>query len=212
MHRVQRCILFLHFTPTICTGNKFGVWYWLTLLIDLWIVSSRNWLNRLYVHWFHWSMWSRLSFWLIWSLHVKKGQNCLIQMSKLPLTTVVCRTVTLYMKKKLSNCRGTIESCELLFLFCDCICCDSQTSRCQGPNLQNIGAAVRLKFLIAINLAIKKLIFVNLTINRKVKTRQYVLIIIQSTVHFTQKSQPNTRKQSQMLALRLLSLQAQPVI
>ena len=39
-------------------------------------------------------------------------------------------------------------------------------------------------------------------------------IIIQSTVQFTQKSQPNTRMQSQMLALRLglLSLQAQPVI
>jgi len=71
---------------------------------------------------------------------------------------------------------------------------------------------VRLKFLIAINLAIKKLILVNLTINRIVKTRLYVSIIIQSTVHFTQKSQPNIRMQSQMLALRLLSLQAQPVI
>jgi len=71
---------------------------------------------------------------------------------------------------------------------------------------------VRLKFLIAINLAIKKLILVNLTINRKVKSRQYVSITIQRTVHFTQKSQPNTRMQSQMLALRLLSLQAQPVI
>jgi len=58
--------------------------------------------------------------------------------------------------------------------------------------------AVRLKFLIAINLAIEKLILVNLTINRKVKTRQYVSIIIQSTVRFTQKSQPrpNTRVQS----------------
>jgi len=73
-------------------------------------------------------------------------------------------------------------------------------------------AAVRLKFLIAINLASKKLILVNLTINRKVKTRQYVSIIIQSTVHITQKSQPNTRMQSQMLAFRLLSLQAQRVI
>jgi len=59
-------------------------------------------------------------------------------------------------------------------------------------------AAVRLKFLIAINLAIEKLISVNLTINRKVKTRQYLSIIIQSTVHFTQKShpRPNTRVQS----------------
>jgi len=66
-------------------------------------------------------------------------------------------------------------------------------------------AAVRLKFLIAINLLIKNLILVNLTINRKVKTRQ-------STVYFTEKSLPNTRMQSQMLALRLLSLQAQPVI
>ena len=73
-------------------------------------------------------------------------------------------------------------------------------------------AAVRLKFLIAINLLIKNLILVNLTINRKVKTRQYVSIIIQSTVYFTEKSLPNTRLQSQMLALRLLSLQAQPVI
>jgi len=71
---------------------------------------------------------------------------------------------------------------------------------------------VRLKFLIAIILAIKKIILVNLTINRKVKTRQYVSIIIQSIVHFTQKSQPNTRMQSQMLALRLLSLEAQLVI
>ena len=71
---------------------------------------------------------------------------------------------------------------------------------------------MRLKFLIAINLAIKTLVLVNLTINRIVKTRQYVSIIIQSTVHFTEKSQPNTRMQSQMLALRLLSLQAQPVI
>ena len=71
---------------------------------------------------------------------------------------------------------------------------------------------MRLKFLIAINLAIKKLILVNLTINRIVKTRLYVSIIIQSTVHFTQKSQPNIRMQSQMLALWLLSLQAQPVI
>jgi len=71
---------------------------------------------------------------------------------------------------------------------------------------------VRLKFLIAINLAIKKLILVNLTINHKVNTTQYVSIIIQSTVHFTQKLQPNTWMQSQMLALRLLSLQAQPVI
>jgi len=71
---------------------------------------------------------------------------------------------------------------------------------------------VRLKFLIAINLSIKNLILVNLTINRKVKTRKYVSIIIQSTVYFTEKSQPNTRMQSQMLALRLLSLQAQPVI
>ena len=53
---------------------------------------------------------------------------------------------------------------------------------------------------------------VNLTINRKVKTRQYVSVVIQSTVRFTQKSQPNTPMQSQMLALRLLSLQAQPVI
>jgi len=76
----------------------------------------------------------------------------------------------------------------------------------------NSRAAVRLKFLIAINLAIKKLILVNLTINRKVNTTQYVSIIIQSTVHFTQKLQANTRMQSQMLALRLLSLQAQPVI
>ena len=74
-------------------------------------------------------------------------------------------------------------------------------------------AAVRLNFLIAINLAIKKkLILVNLTINRKVKTRQYVSTIIQSEVHFTQKSKHNTRMQSQMLALRLLSLQVQPVI
>jgi len=79
------------------------------------------------------------------------------------------------------------------------------------PSIKN-RAAVRLKFLIAINLAIKKIILVNLTIKRKVKTRQYVSIIIQSTVHFTQKSQPNTPMQSQMLALRLLSLQAQPVI
>ena len=38
------------------------------------------------------------------------------------------------------------------------------------------------------DLAIKKLILVDLTINRKVKTRQYVSIIIQSTVQFTQKS------------------------
>ena len=73
---------------------------------------------------------------------------------------------------------------------------------------QIIRAAVRLKFLFAINLAIKKIILVNLTINRKIKIRQYVSIIIQSTVHFAQKSQPNTRMQSQMLALRLLSLQA----
>ena len=81
------------------------------------------------------------------------------------------------------------------------------------PKTDNIiMAAVRLKFLIAINVAIKKIILVNLTISRKVKTRQYVSIIIQSTVHFTQKSQPNTRVQSQMLALRLLPLQAQPVI
>ena len=71
---------------------------------------------------------------------------------------------------------------------------------------------MRLKLLIAINLAIKKLILVNRRINRKVKTRQYVSIIIQSTVHFTQKSQPNTRMHSQMLALRLLLLQAQPVV
>ena len=71
---------------------------------------------------------------------------------------------------------------------------------------------MRLKFLIVINLAIKKLILVNLTINRQVNTTQYVSIIIHSTVHFTQKLQPNTRMQSQMLALRLLSLQAQPVI
>ena len=71
---------------------------------------------------------------------------------------------------------------------------------------------MRLKFLIAINLGIKKLILVNLTINRKVNTTQYVSIIIQSTVHFTQKLQRNTWMQSQMLALRLLSLQAQPVI
>jgi len=52
--------------------------------------------------------------------------------------------------------------------------------------------AVQLKFLIATNLAIKKIILVNLTINCKVKTKQCVSIIIQSTVHFTQKSQPNT--------------------
>jgi len=71
---------------------------------------------------------------------------------------------------------------------------------------------VRLKLLIAIILAIKKIILVNLTINRKVKTRQYVSILIQSIVHFIQKSQPNTRMQSQMLALRLLSLEAQLVI
>jgi len=47
----------------------------------------------------------------------------------------------------------------------------------------NARAAVRLKFLIAINLAIEKLILVNLTTNRKVKTRQHVSIIIQSTFH-----------------------------
>jgi len=39
------------------------------------------WLCRSYVHWCHWNMLSLLSIWLTWSLHVKQGQNCLIQMS-----------------------------------------------------------------------------------------------------------------------------------
>jgi len=65
---------------------------------------------------------------------------------------------------------------------------------------------VRLKFFLSRLISrLKKLILVNLTINCTVKTRQYVSIIIQSTVHFTQKLQPNTRMQSQMLGLRLLS-------
>jgi len=55
---------------------------------------------------------------------------------------------------------------------------------------------VRLKFLIAINHVIKKINRDYLIINHKVKTRQYVSIIIQRTVHFTQKSQPNPRMQS----------------
>jgi len=64
--------------------NKFWMWYYYhCLLIGVWIVTGNSWLNRLYALWFHWSMWSRLSFWLIWSLRVKRGQNCLIQMSKL---------------------------------------------------------------------------------------------------------------------------------
>jgi len=41
-----------------------------------------------------------------------------------------------------------------------------------------------------------RLIAINLIINRTVKTRQYVLIITQSTVHFTQTSQPNSQMQS----------------
>jgi len=76
----------------------------------------------------------------------------------------------------------------------------------------NTRAAVRLKFLIAINRAIKKIIAINLIINRKVKNRQYVSVIIQSTVHFTQKSCNLILECNLMLALRLLSLQAQSVI
>jgi len=74
---------------------------------------------------------------------------------------------------------------------------------------------VRLKFLIAINRAInffnraikkinraiKKLIAINLIINRRVKTRQYVSIIIQSTVHFTQKLHPQPLLSDDSLAI-----------
>jgi len=75
-------------------------------------------------------------------------------------------------------------------------------------------AAVRLKFLISINLAIEKLISVNLTINRKVKPDN--IYQLSSKAQFISLKSRNLGLILEcnliMLALRLLSLQAQPVI